>query len=42
VVARLKGPMQRTFRDVGLLDLIGEGHVDPTVRAVQALQRPSQ
>ncbi len=33
VVARLKGPMQRTFRDVGLLDVIGEGHVYPTVRA---------
>jgi SulP family sulfate permease len=37
VVARLKGPMQRAFRDVGLLDAIGEGHVYPTVRAaVQA------
>lgn len=38
VVARLKGPTQRTFRDVGLLDMIGEGHVYPTMRAaVQAL-----
>jgi MFS superfamily sulfate permease-like transporter len=33
VVARLKGPMQQTFREVGLLDLVGEGHVYPTVRA---------
>jgi hypothetical protein len=38
VVARLKGPTQRTFWDVGLLDMIGEGHVYPTMRAsVQAL-----
>jgi sulfate permease, SulP family len=38
VVARLKDPMQRTFRDAGLLDAIGEGHVYPTVRAaVQAV-----
>jgi sulfate permease, SulP family len=38
VVARLKNPMQRAFRDVGLLDTIGEGHVYPTVRAaVQAV-----
>jgi hypothetical protein len=30
--------MQRTFRDVGLLEVIGEGHVYPTVRAaVQAV-----
>lgn len=38
VVARLKGPTQRTFRDVGLPDMIGEGHIYPTMRAaVQAL-----
>jgi SulP family sulfate permease len=38
VVARLKDPMQRTFRDVGLLEVIGEGHLYPTVRAaVQAV-----
>jgi SulP family sulfate permease len=37
LVARLKGPMQRVFRNVGLLDLVGEEHVYPTVRAaVQA------
>jgi sulfate permease, SulP family len=37
VAARLKDPMRRTFRDVGLLDVIGEGHLYPTVRAaVQA------
>jgi hypothetical protein len=37
VVARLKDPMRRTFRDVGLLDVIGQGHLYPTVRAaVQA------
>jgi len=32
VVARLKGPMLRTFRNAGLLDLIGENRVYPTVR----------
>jgi hypothetical protein len=38
VVARLKGPTQRTSRDVGLLDMIGEGHIYSTMRAaVQAL-----
>lgn len=32
--------MQQTFRDVGLLDLVGEGHVYATVRAaVQAACR---
>jgi sulfate permease, SulP family len=37
VVARLKGPMRRTLREAGILQLIGEGHVYPTVRAaVQA------
>ena len=33
LVARLKGPTGRPFGDVGLLDVIGEGHIDPTVRA---------
>jgi SulP family sulfate permease len=32
VVARLKGPVERTFEDVGLLEVIGEQHVYPTVR----------
>jgi sulfate permease, SulP family len=37
VVARLKGPMQRTFQEVGLLDVIGEHAMYPTVRdAVEA------
>lgn len=33
LVARLKDPMQRTFRDAGLLDVIGEHNTYPTVRA---------
>jgi sulfate permease, SulP family len=32
VVARLKDPMQRTFRNAGLLDLVGENYIYPTVR----------
>jgi SulP family sulfate permease len=32
VISRLKGPMQRTFQEVGLLDLIGEHATYPTVR----------
>lgn len=40
LIARLMGPMQRTLRDVGLLDLIGEHNVYPTVRAaVEAAHR---
>jgi SulP family sulfate permease len=42
VVARLKGPMQRTFRDVGLLDLVGERHVFPTVRAAVQAAHPER
>jgi SulP family sulfate permease len=42
VVARLKDPMQRTFRDVGLLDAIGEGHVHPTVHAAVQAARPER
>jgi SulP family sulfate permease len=33
LVARLKGPMRRTFGDVGLLEAVGESHLYPTVRA---------
>jgi sulfate permease, SulP family len=37
LLARLKGPMQRTFQEVGLLDVIGEHAIYPTVRdAVEA------
>jgi SulP family sulfate permease len=32
VLARLKGPMRRTFRNVGLLDLVGGDRVYATVR----------
>jgi sulfate permease, SulP family len=32
-VARLKDPMQRAFREAGLLDIIGPRHIYPTVRA---------
>jgi SulP family sulfate permease len=39
VVARLKGPMRRAFRDVGLLDLIEERHLHPTVRDAVAAAR---
>jgi high affinity sulfate transporter 1 len=33
LVARLKAPMMQSFRDAGLVDLIGEDHIYPTVRA---------
>jgi SulP family sulfate permease len=33
VFARLKGPMRQALRDAGILDLVGEDHVYPTVRA---------
>ena len=42
VVARLKGPMQRTFWDVGLLDLVGNRHIYPTVRAAAEAARPAR
>jgi SulP family sulfate permease len=36
-LARLKGPMRHELRDAGVLDLVGEDHLYPTVRAaVQA------
>jgi sulfate permease, SulP family len=36
VFARLKQPMRRTLRQVGVLDLVGERRVHPTVRAAVA------
>jgi sulfate permease, SulP family len=37
VFARLKGPMRQAFQEAGILELVGESHVYPTVRAaVQA------
>jgi sulfate permease, SulP family len=33
VFARLKSPMRQALRDAGILDLVGEDHVYPTVRA---------
>ena len=40
-VARLKDPIRRAFADEGLLSLIGEDHVFPTIRAaVTAADRP--
>jgi MFS superfamily sulfate permease-like transporter len=42
VVARLKRPMQQTFQDVGLLDLVGEGHVYATVRAAVQAAHPAR
>ena len=39
VLARLKGPMRETLREAGILELIGEDHVYPTVRAaVEAVE----
>jgi high affinity sulfate transporter 1 len=32
IVARLKGPMQERFENAGLIDLIGDDHLYPTVR----------
>ena len=40
--ARLKAPMRRSLRDAGLLDVIGEGHVYPTVRAAVRAARPER
>jgi sulfate permease, SulP family len=31
--ARLKGPMRADLREAGVLDLVGEHHLYPTVRA---------
>jgi MFS superfamily sulfate permease-like transporter len=36
VFARLKDPMRRALGEAGVLDLVGEGHVHPTVRAAVA------
>jgi MFS superfamily sulfate permease-like transporter len=36
VFARLKGPMRQRLREAGVLDLVGEGHSYPTVRAAVA------
>jgi hypothetical protein len=36
VFARLKGPMRQRLREAGVLDLAGEGHRYPTVRAAVA------
>jgi Tfp pilus assembly pilus retraction ATPase PilT len=36
VFARLKGPMRRALREAGVLDLVGERHDYPTVRAAVA------
>jgi SulP family sulfate permease len=36
VFARLKSPMRQALREAGVLDLIGEPHVYPTVRAAVA------
>jgi Tfp pilus assembly pilus retraction ATPase PilT len=33
VFARLKGPMRQALRNAGVLDLVGEHHDHPTVRA---------
>src|SRR5918994_5421994 len=36
VLARLKDPMHQTLQEAGVLDLVGEPHVYPTVRAAVA------
>ena len=36
VFARLKDPMRQALREAGVLDLVGEPHVYPTVRAAVA------
>jgi sulfate permease, SulP family len=36
VFARVKGPMRQALRDAGVLDLVGERHLYPTVRAAVA------
>jgi hypothetical protein len=33
VFARLKDPMRQALREAGVLDLVGEDHLYPTVRA---------
>jgi SulP family sulfate permease len=41
VFARLKGPIRQHLQDAGVLDLVGEDHLYPTVRAaVQAASAP--
>jgi sulfate permease, SulP family len=41
VFARLKGPMRQDLQDAGVLDLVGEERLYPTVRAaVQAAAAP--
>jgi high affinity sulfate transporter 1 len=43
VFARLKGPMRQDLQDAGILDLVGEDRLYPTVRAaVQAASAPLQ
>jgi SulP family sulfate permease len=40
--ARLKHAMRQSLREAGVLDLVGEAHVYPTVRAAVAAAAPGE
>jgi len=40
--ARLKAPMRKRLREAGVLDLVGEQHIHPTVRAAVAATRAGE